>query len=77
MNILPLITWLYQLLASLGGLKLTHYPQLFLVRAHDKQDCPVTMVINPDGVAAVTQMGVQDGSGGNQSNSKSTDTKKQ
>ena len=35
------------------------------------------MIINPDGVTAVTQMGVQDGSGGNQSNSKSTDTKKQ
>ena len=52
-------------------------PQSFLVRAHDKQDRPVMMIINPDGVTAVTQMGMQSGSSGNQSGSKSTDTKKQ
>ncbi len=51
-------------------------PQSFLIRAHDKQDRPVMMIINPDGVTAITQMGKQGGSGGNQSSS-SADTKKQ
>lgn len=40
-------------------------PESFLVRAHDKQGRPVMMVINPDSITAVTQVGAsgQSGSG--------------
>ncbi len=50
-------------------------PQSFLVRAHDKQDHPVLMVINPDSVTAVTQMSQASGSAGKQSGNSGGSTK--
>ena len=47
-------------------------PESFLVRAHDKQNRPVLMVINPDSVTAVTQVAAPPGSGSGQSSSNGT-----
>ena len=49
-------------------------PESFLVRAKDKRGEPVMMVINPDSVTAVTEVGGtgQQGSNSGGSNSKST-----
>lgn len=49
-------------------------PESFLVRAKDKQGRPVMMVINPDSITAITEVGGngQSGSGSNGSNNKST-----
>ena len=48
-------------------------PEPFLVRAKDKQGRPVMMVINPDSITAVTEVGSngQSGSGNSSSNNQS------
>lgn len=38
-------------------------PNSFMVRAKDKQDRPVVMILNPDSVFAVTQLGNHNSSG--------------
>ncbi|MBD0273400.1 MAG: hypothetical protein ICV73_15910 [Acetobacteraceae bacterium] len=42
-------------------------PESFLVRAHDPQNRPVMMIVNPDSVTAITELGSpgQQGAGGN------------
>lgn len=52
-------------------------PESFLVRAKDKQGRPVMMVINPDSITAVTEVGGngQSGMSGNGSGSGNSNTK--
>ena len=56
-------------LEGVGFTNVRIMPELFLVRATDKQGHPVMMVINPDSVMAVTNLGAvgNDNVGGNTS----------
>ncbi|MBV8399239.1 MAG: hypothetical protein JOZ17_10920 [Acetobacteraceae bacterium] len=50
-------------------------PESFLVRAHDRQGRPVMMVINPDSVVGVTEMGGNAPSGSQGGNNPSGGTR--